>query len=76
MEKFCMVSGEAVIRMRRVGTTQIIEHKVSGIKPTVIEMPIYHIYNIENIGSDVLKPLFWTNEICNPNCADIFYEKM
>jgi UDP-2-acetamido-2,6-beta-L-arabino-hexul-4-ose reductase len=76
MEKFCMVSGEAVIRMRRVGTTQIIEHKVSGIKPTVVEMPIYHTYNIEHIGSDELITLFWTNEICNPNGPDTFYEKM
>jgi UDP-2-acetamido-2,6-beta-L-arabino-hexul-4-ose reductase len=41
-EKFCVVSGQASIQLRRIGTDKVIEYKVSGDKPSWVEMPIYH----------------------------------
>lgn len=75
-EKFCVVKGEAVIRLRRIGTDTIIEYKVSGDKPVVVEMPIFYTHNIENIGTGELCTLFWTNELYNPNDGDTFFEKV
>ena len=75
-EKFCVVKGEAVIRLRRIGTDKIIEYKVSGEKPVIVEMPIFYTHNIENIGTGELCTLFWTNEVFNPNDSDTFFEKV
>jgi UDP-2-acetamido-2,6-beta-L-arabino-hexul-4-ose reductase len=71
-----VVKGEAVIRLRRIGTGKIIEYKVSGDKPVVVEMPIFYTHNIENVGSGELCTLFWTNELFNPNDSDTFFEKV
>jgi UDP-2-acetamido-2,6-beta-L-arabino-hexul-4-ose reductase len=75
-EKFCVVKGEAAIRLRRIGTDKIIEYKVSGDKPSIVEMPIFYTHQIENVGSGELCTLFWTNELFNPNETDTFFEKV
>jgi UDP-2-acetamido-2,6-beta-L-arabino-hexul-4-ose reductase len=75
-EKFCVVKGEAVIRLRRIGTDKIIEYRISGEKPVVVEMPIFYTHNIENVGDSELCTLFWTNELYNPNDGDTFSEKV
>lgn len=76
MEKFYVVQGKAIIRLRRIGTDNIIEYKVCGDKPASIEMPIFYTHSIENIGNSDLLTLFWTNELFDPNDPDTFYEKV
>ena len=76
MEKFCVVKGEAVIRLRRIGTDQVIEFNVSGSKPASIEIPIFYTHSIENVGSEELQTLFWTNELFDKNDPDTFYENV
>jgi UDP-2-acetamido-2,6-beta-L-arabino-hexul-4-ose reductase len=76
MEKFCVVQGDAVIRLRRIGTDKIIEYKVSGCNPAVVEIPIFHTHNIENVGERDLHTLFWTNELYDPDNSDTFYERV
>ena len=75
-EKFCVVSGHASIKLRRVGTDKIIEYKVSGEQPAWIEMPIYYTHNITNIGDTELVTLFWINEHFNPDDPDTYYEEV
>jgi UDP-2-acetamido-2,6-beta-L-arabino-hexul-4-ose reductase len=75
-EKFCVVRGDAIIRIRRIGTDKVIEYMVSGEKPVVVEMPIFYTHNIENVGTGELCTLFWTNELYNPNDGDTFFEKV
>lgn len=76
MEKFCVVKGEAVIRLRRIGTDEVIDYNVSGSKPASIEMPIFYTHSIENVGSEELLTLFWTNELFDENDPDTFYENV
>jgi UDP-2-acetamido-2,6-beta-L-arabino-hexul-4-ose reductase len=76
MEKFCVVKGEAVIRLRRIGTDQVVEFNVSGSKPASIEMPIFYTHSIENVGSEELLTLFWTNELFDETDPDTFYENV
>ncbi|UCF14593.1 MAG: NAD-dependent epimerase/dehydratase family protein [Phycisphaerales bacterium] len=76
MEKFCVVKGNAVIRLRRIGTDQVIEYNVSGSKPASIEMPIFYTHSIENVGTEELLTLFWTNEFFDKNDPDTFYESV
>jgi len=75
-EKFCVVSGTAIIRLRRIGTDRVIEYNVSGDQPAWIEMPIYYTHNISNIGDTELVTLFWINEHFDPNDPDTYYEKV
>lgn len=75
-EKFCVVSGQASIKLRRIGTDKVIEYKVSGEEPSWVEMPIYYTHNITNTGNMELVTLFWINEHFNPNDPDTYYEEV
>jgi len=75
-EKFCVVSGQASIKLRRIGTDKVIEYNVSGEQPAWVEMPIYYTHNITNTGDSELVTLFWINEHFNPNDPDTFFEKV
>ncbi|MDI1343809.1 MAG: NAD-dependent epimerase/dehydratase family protein [Pseudolabrys sp.] len=74
IEKFCVVQGEAVIRMRRIGTTEVLEYPVTGSAPAAIEMPVYFSHHIENTGPGELVTLFWTNEVFDAADPDTFME--
>jgi UDP-2-acetamido-2,6-beta-L-arabino-hexul-4-ose reductase len=76
VEWFCVLSGEAVIRLRPVGGNQIREFPVSGESPQFISIPALHTHQIENIGEDDLLTMFWCNEIFQPADPDTFYEQV
>ena len=75
-EKFCVVSGNASIKLRRIGTDKVIEYNVSGDQPAWVEMPIYYTHNISNTGETELVTLFWINEHFNPDDPDTYYEEV
>jgi UDP-2-acetamido-2,6-beta-L-arabino-hexul-4-ose reductase len=76
VEWFCVVRGEAVIRIRRVGDARVREFRVSGERPEFISIPALHTHQIENVGSDDLLTMFWCNEIFQPGDPDTFEEKV
>ena len=49
-EKFLVVSGQGVIRFRKIGTEEIIEYQVSGDKLEVVDIPTGYTHNITNTG--------------------------
>ncbi len=76
-EKFLVVSGQGVIRFRKmVGDGKIIEYKVSGDKLEVIRIPPGYTHNIENVGTGDMVTLMWANEIFDPENPDTFFEKV
>jgi len=76
IERFCVVKGDALIQMRRVGTEVVHEYHVSGTKPAYVDMPIYYTHNIKNIGNEELLTIFWINEFFDPNDPDTYYEEV
>lgn len=72
VERFLVISGEALIRIRPVLGTEVCEFRVSGKAPAAVDMPTLHTHNIENIGSEPLLTLFWTNEVFDPSAPDTF----
>jgi len=74
IERFCVIQGEAVIRLRKIGTDRTIEYHVDGSKPSFVDMPIYYTHNITNVGTTDVLTLFWTNELFDPADPDTFYE--
>jgi len=75
-EYFCIIEGEAKIRLRNRDNNEVEEHIVSGDRPEIIEMKINWTHNIENIGDTEMKLLAWTNEIFNPENPDTYAEEV
>jgi UDP-2-acetamido-2,6-beta-L-arabino-hexul-4-ose reductase len=76
VEWFCVLRGEAAIRIRRVGDSRVREFRVSGESPEFISIPALHTHQIENIGAEELLTMFWCNEIFQPADPDTFYEQV
>ncbi|MGE4286506.1 MAG: NAD-dependent epimerase/dehydratase family protein [Phycisphaerae bacterium] len=75
-EKFCVVSGRASIKLRRLGSEEVIEYVVGGDRPSWVEMPINYTHNITNIGQTELVTLFWISEPFDPADPDTFYQEV
>jgi len=74
IERFAVISGRALIQLRRVGTSKVLEFEVSGSEPAYVDMPIWYTHSIRNIGNDILYTNFWIDEFYNPLDADTFIE--
>lgn len=74
VERFLVVRGQAVIRIRRLFHDEVKEFYVSGDNPVFIDMPCLHTHNITNIGNDELMTLFWSHEIFDPEYPDTYFQ--
>ncbi|HAT4221778.1 polysaccharide biosynthesis C-terminal domain-containing protein [Clostridium perfringens] len=72
-EKFLVVSGEGIIRFRKVDSEEIIEYKVSGEKLEVVDIPVGYTHSIINTGERDMVTIMWVNEIFNPEKPDTIY---
>jgi UDP-2-acetamido-2,6-beta-L-arabino-hexul-4-ose reductase len=73
-EKFLVVSGEGVIRFRKVGSEEIIDYVVSGEKLEVVDIPTGYTHNISNTGDTDMVTVMWCNEVYEPEKPDTFFE--
>lgn len=72
-EKFLVVSGQGVIRFRKVGSEEVVDYPVSGDKLEVVDIPPGFTHNIENVGQTDLVTIMWANELFDPERADTWY---
>lgn len=82
-ERFLVVSGEALIRLRRVGRDDsgrlypVVEYRVSGAEPAVVEMVPGMTHSITNLSdTDDLVTIMWANECFDPENPDTYYEEV
>ncbi len=82
-EKFLVVSGEALIRLRRVGKDAngrpfpVAEYRVSGSAPEVVEMIPGYTHSITNLSdTEDLVTVMWANEPFDPANPDTYYEEV
>lgn len=76
VEKFCVLKGEAVIRLRGIWDEKVISYPVSGEKIEIVDIPPGYTHSIENTGKEELIALFWANEIFNPRNPDTYYNNV
>lgn len=76
IERFLVVQGEAMIRMRKVLGNDVWEFPVSGDAPSVVDMPTLHTHSIENVGDSELLTLFWTHDLFDPQNPGTFADKV
>lgn len=77
-EKFCVVSGEALIQMRCVEpddeSSPILEYRVNGNDPTVVETVPGYTHNIINLSDTRdLVTVIWANESFDSDNPDTYY---
>lgn len=83
-EKFCVISGEGVIRLRGIDEVRsgaekhpVTEYYVGGSDLTVVTIPPGYTHNIENLSEvDDMVTLMWANEVFDPAKPDTFYEEV
>ncbi|GGR36097.1 polysaccharide biosynthesis C-terminal domain-containing protein [Deinococcus ruber] len=74
VERFLVVGGEAEIRLRHLLKREIQSFRVSGERPSYIDIPTLHTHNITNVGTTPLMTLFWTHELFDPARPDTVAE--
>ena len=76
-EFFIVVSGQALIQQRKIGTEEILEFRVSGEKIEAIHMLPGYTHNIINLSdTQDLVTVMWANEQFDPGKPDTFFEKV
>lgn len=75
-EKFLVISGDGIIRFRKIGENKFIEYYVSGEKLEVVDIPTGYTHNIENLGDSDLVTIMWANECYNPDKPDTYSEEV
>lgn len=76
VERFAVISGEGLIRVRRLFTDEVVEYPVRGDAPCFIDMPPLCTHDIMNTGSDELITLFWSHDHFDPENADTWPMKV
>ena len=76
IERFSVIKGNAILQLRKVGNSEIHKYFLNGENPSFVDIPIWHIHNIVNIGDEDLYTVFWINEVFNPEDSDTYYENI
>jgi UDP-2-acetamido-2,6-beta-L-arabino-hexul-4-ose reductase len=76
IERFIVVKGKAIIKLRKIGTNEVHEFILNGDEPSYVDMPIWYTHNITNVGESELYTIFWINELYNPDDPDTFFENV
>jgi UDP-2-acetamido-2,6-beta-L-arabino-hexul-4-ose reductase len=69
-EKFLVVYGKGVIRLRKIDESEIVEYHVNGESLKVVDIPPGYTHNIENLGNTDMVTVMWANEKFNPDKPD------
>ena len=76
-EKFLVVKGHGLIRLRKVGTEEVVEFEVSGEKMEVVEMIPGYTHSIVNLSeTEEMVTFMWANEAFDPGRPDTYFERV
>jgi UDP-2-acetamido-2,6-beta-L-arabino-hexul-4-ose reductase len=73
-EKFLVVQGHAIIRLRKLFTNDLIEISTTGDNLEWVEILPGFVHNIENVGDNPLLTIMWASEIYDSSKPDTFSE--
>ena len=74
VERFAVIKGNALVQLRKIGTSDVHDVHLSGEEPAYIDIPTWYAHNISNVGKEELYTIFWINEIYNPLDPDTHFE--
>ena len=76
IERFLVVKGRAVIKIRKLFSERVESFEVTGDQPVYIDMPTLHTHSITNIGDSDLITLFWSDSIFDAANPDTVREQV
>lgn len=76
IERFTVLAGTGLIRLRRFLSDQVIEIPVDGDAPVAVDMPTLWTHSIESVGIEPLYTAFWTDDLFDPNQPDTISERV
>jgi UDP-2-acetamido-2,6-beta-L-arabino-hexul-4-ose reductase len=76
VEKFCVIKGFGIVRLRHLVTNEIVAHEVSEKDIQIVDIPPGYTHSIENVGETEMITLFWASEVFNPNRPDTYYKEV
>lgn len=76
VERFFVVRGEAEIRLRRLLHDDVVTFRLSGDRPSFVDMPTLWVHHIENVGDSELVTMFWADQLLDPDNPDQYPEKV
>jgi len=72
-----VVSGQALIQEREIGSDKVLEFRVSGENIQAVHMLPGYTHNIINLSdTQNLVTVMYCNEIFNPERPDTFFDKV
>ena len=72
-EKFLVVQGTALVKLKRIYDDKITEYIVSSDMLNPIDIPVGYTHSIQNIGDDEMIILIWSNQQFNPDRPDTYF---
>ncbi|MEG1692346.1 MAG: NAD-dependent epimerase/dehydratase family protein [Bacteroidales bacterium] len=76
IERFTVIKGKALIQLRKIGSTEVLDFYLDGNEPAYVDMPVWYTHNIKNIGNEELYTQFWINEWYNIEDGDTYFENV
>jgi len=73
-EKFLVVSGKGIIRLRKINEQEIIQYNVNGDTLQVVDIPPGYTHNITNLGETNMVTIMWVNEKFDSEKPDTYFE--
>ncbi|MCL2627434.1 MAG: NAD-dependent epimerase/dehydratase family protein [Oscillospiraceae bacterium] len=75
-EKFLVVSGHGVVKLRKLNSADVLEYNVSDDNLEVVNIPPGYTHNFTNLGDKDMVTLIWVNEVFDKLHPDTFFEKV
>ncbi|MDP3968550.1 MAG: NAD-dependent epimerase/dehydratase family protein [Nocardioides sp.] len=76
VERFFVVKGEAEIQLRRLLHNDVATFRLSGDRPSFVDMPTLWVHNIRNVGASELVTMFWADQLLDHANPDQFSESI
>lgn len=73
-EKFMVVQGEGLIRLRQIHGDQVVEFRCRAEEYRVVDIPPGYTHSIENVGTGEMVTLFWSSELFDPAKPDTIFD--
>jgi UDP-2-acetamido-2,6-beta-L-arabino-hexul-4-ose reductase len=76
VERFFVVSGEAEIKLRRLLHDEVVTFRLSGERPSFVDMPTLWVHHIRNVGESDLITMFWSDQLLDADNPDQYPEEV
>lgn len=70
IERFVVFSGDAEIAARRLFSDEVVRFRVSGGRPSIVDMPTMWTHRLRNVGDTDVITAFWSDQLLDPADPD------